>query len=188
VGAVPRGLSDVVLVGHSLGGSIIAAAAERLPGRVRGLVGVDTWSALGARHTVEDIEASVLLPEMRAAFPAGTRRFVELMCGPTTAPTLVERLAGEVASMSAEVAVATLSEAVRHDPEDRERALRALRAQGLPLAALSSATFRPKDPAMLAAFGIEHHVVPDTGHYLMLERPAACNDLLARVIRGWPAR
>ena len=172
-------LDAVVLVGHSLGGSVIALVAERLGERVRGVMGVDTWSALGTRHSVSDIERSVVLPEMRVDFAAGSRRFVEAMCGPTTPRPLVERLAEEVASMAPGIALAVLDEAIRTGPEDVERALDAL---DVPKAAISSATFRPKDPATLAAYGIDNVVLAGTGHYLMLERPAEFNALLAGVL------
>ena len=96
------GLDRVVLLGHSLGGSVIVEAARRLAGRVVRLVGVDTWSAIGVRRSVA--------------------------------------------------------------------------------ACISSESFRPKDPAVLAAFGIDNVVLPGTGHYLMLERPQAFNELLTGVL------
>ena len=65
------GVDRVVLIGHSLGGSVIVEAARRLAGRVVRLVGVDTWSAIGVRKSVEELEASVLLPQMRENFDAG---------------------------------------------------------------------------------------------------------------------
>jgi pimeloyl-ACP methyl ester carboxylesterase len=40
------GLSDMVLVGNSLGGAVALEAAARMPGRVRGVVGVDTFHDL----------------------------------------------------------------------------------------------------------------------------------------------
>jgi pimeloyl-ACP methyl ester carboxylesterase len=52
----------------------------------------------------------------------------------------------------------------------------------VPRAAISSETFRPKDPAVLASFGIRNAVVPGTGHYLMLEQPAAFNAQLSAAI------
>lgn len=40
-------LERAVLIGHSLGGDVILEAARRLPGRVEGLVWVDTYRDLG---------------------------------------------------------------------------------------------------------------------------------------------
>jgi hypothetical protein len=49
-------------------------------GRVAGVIGVDTWSALGS--TGRSLEETVPLSEMRADFVTGSARFVELMCDP----------------------------------------------------------------------------------------------------------
>jgi pimeloyl-ACP methyl ester carboxylesterase len=172
-------LGDLVLVGHSLGGSVIALAAPRLGPRVRGLVGVDTWSSIGVRLEPSEIERSVFLPDMRADFAVGSRRFAELMCGPTTPRPLLERITAETASMPPDIAVAILDTAIAAGPDEIERALRDL---AVPKTAIASETFRPKDPATLAAFGIDHVVIPRTGHYLMLERPSEFNEHLARTV------
>ncbi|HEY0191658.1 MAG TPA: alpha/beta fold hydrolase, partial [Kofleriaceae bacterium] len=52
------GLAEVVLIGHSLGGPIMIEAAARLPGAVRGLIGVDTLHNLEPRRlTAAQIDA-----------------------------------------------------------------------------------------------------------------------------------
>ena len=175
------GLDQVVLIGHSLGGSVIVEAARRLAGRVVRLVGVDTWSALGVRKSVEELEASVLLPQMRENYDAGARAFAAVMCGPSTPIDLADRIADEVASMTPQIAISILEDAIAAGPENFERTLRDLDA---PRSCISSESFRPKDPGTLAAFGIENVVLPGTGHYLMLERPQAFNELLAGVLAG----
>jgi len=178
-------LDSLIPIGHSLGGSVIALAPERIAGRVRGLIGVDTWSALGTRPSVEAAEAGVCLPEMRADFAAGSRRFAEAMCGPSAGAALRARIVGEVGAMPPEIAVAILEEGIRAGPEDVERALRGL---GIPCHAISSQSFRPKDPEVLAAFGIRNRVMPGTGHYLMLEQPEAFNAELGAAIARIQAR
>ncbi len=168
-------LTSVVLVGHSLGGSVVVGAARRLGERVDGVIGVDTWSSLSVRAPAADIEASVLLPDMRADFPAASRRFALLMAGPTAGEVLSTRIADEVAAMTPEIAVAILEEAIAQGPGDLEAGLRAL---DVPKSAISSETFRPKDPAVFASYGIEPVVIQGTGHYLMLEQPDAFNAAL----------
>jgi pimeloyl-ACP methyl ester carboxylesterase len=40
------GLKRVILIGHSMGGDVIAEAARQLPGRVAGLIMIDTYKTL----------------------------------------------------------------------------------------------------------------------------------------------
>lgn len=37
------GCENVILIGHSMGGTVIAEAAQTMPQRIRGLIGVDTY-------------------------------------------------------------------------------------------------------------------------------------------------
>jgi pimeloyl-ACP methyl ester carboxylesterase len=185
--AVVRSLDveRVILIGHSLGGSVVVAAARYLGRAVTGVIGVDTWSSVGVRVDRADIESSVLLPDMRADFPSASARFVQGLCGPTASPALVARIAGEVAAMPPDVAVAIMDEAIRQGPADLEDGLHGL---DVPKSAISSETFRPKDDGLLSSFGIRNVVIPGTGHYLMLERPSAFNRELATAVdrsTGW---
>jgi pimeloyl-ACP methyl ester carboxylesterase len=169
------GLDRLVLIGHSLGGSVIVESAPRLADRVDRLVGVDTWSAIGVRKPVDELEASIFLPQMRANFEEGARAFAALMCGASTPVELAARIADDAASMSPQIAIAILDDAIAAGPENFEQTLRDL---DVPRSCISSETFRPKDPAVLATFGIGSVVLPGSGHYLMLERPKAFNELL----------
>ena len=172
-------LESMILIGHSLGGSVIALAAGQLDDRVVGLIGVDTWSALGVRQTTEQTEASILLPGMRADYEAASRRFAQMMCGPSTDAALANRIADEAAEMPPHIAIAILEAAIQQGPDDIEQALREI---DVPLSAISSATFRPKDPSVMASFGIHNVVMPGTGHYLMLEQPDTFNHALAAAV------
>ncbi len=70
------GLEDVVLVGHSMGGDVILEAARRLSTRVRGLIWVDTYSALPKTSSNEDVQREgwarfePILPKRHSALSA----------------------------------------------------------------------------------------------------------------------
>jgi pimeloyl-ACP methyl ester carboxylesterase len=172
-------LTNVILIGHSLGGSVVVAAARLLRDRVVGVVGVDTWSALGRTRAQDDVQSSILLPDMRLDFRSGSARFVRLMCGPAAPAELVTRLTDEVAEMPPEIAIAILEGAGAEYLAALEEGLRSL---DVPLSAISSEGFRPKDEVAFNSFGISNVVIPGSGHYLMLERPEEFNALLAAAI------
>lgn len=47
---------SVILIGHSMGGSVIAEAARLMPGRVIGLIGIDTLDNIEYPLTREELE------------------------------------------------------------------------------------------------------------------------------------
>lgn len=53
-------LSNVIMIGHGMGGPVILEAARRMPGRVIGLVGVDSFKDMYMQsHRSEELEAFV---------------------------------------------------------------------------------------------------------------------------------
>ncbi len=173
------GLQRVILIGHSLGGSVVVAAATAVRDRLVSVIGVDTWSALGSTAPSEDTESSILLPDMRADYQTGAAQFVKLMCGPTASPELLEQITNEVIAIPPHIAVGVLKGVSQGGPSELADGLRSL---AVPISAISSETFRPKDSAALASFGITNVTMPSTGHYLMLERPDEFNAELAVAI------
>ncbi|MCM8922155.1 MAG: alpha/beta hydrolase, partial [Candidatus Thiodiazotropha sp.] len=47
---------QVILIGHSMGGAVIAEAAHLMPKRVKGLIGVDTLGNVEYPMTAEEYE------------------------------------------------------------------------------------------------------------------------------------
>lgn len=68
------GLDNVVLIGHSMGGSIITTAAKQLPGKVKALVGVDTFDGFGT--TIPEGSVDNYIASLRANFSETTKAFV----------------------------------------------------------------------------------------------------------------
>lgn len=66
------GLERIILIGHSMGGDVIVEAARRLPGRVEGLVWIDTYKQLGTSRTPEQVQA--LMAPFRADFEETSAR------------------------------------------------------------------------------------------------------------------
>jgi pimeloyl-ACP methyl ester carboxylesterase len=89
-------LRNVILVGHSMGGDVIAEAARQLPGRVVGLVWVDTYRELGVGRTPEQVQARV--SRFRTNFVDSTRAFVRGMFLPTSDRALVDWVANDMSN------------------------------------------------------------------------------------------
>lgn len=169
------GLERPILIGHSMGGDVIAEAARRLKRPVAGLIWVDTYKQLGSPRTPEDI-ARIVRP-FRERFAETTRAFVRGMFLPGTDPGLVDLVAGDMASAPPEVAIGALESAFAYDRE-MPAALKQLK---LPVIAINPET-PPTNVAALAAHGVEVMLMSDVGHFPMMESPERFNRILRTAI------
>ena len=171
-------LDRVILIGHSMGGDVVVDAARLLPGRVVGMVWVDTYSQLGRVRTPDQVEA--FLAPLRADFADGTYTFVRRNLFPPTAdPALVERVASDMASAPQEIALASLESSITND----RVVPGALEELDVPVVSLNPARSNP-DVASLERHGVEVILVPDVAHFMMMEDPAAFNAILREVVEG----
>jgi pimeloyl-ACP methyl ester carboxylesterase len=168
-------LERVVLIGHSMGGDVIPEAARRLPGRVAGLVWVDTYKELGPGRTPEEVEAFVAT--FRANFVDTTRVFVRGLFLPTSDRTLVERVATEMSAAPPTVALGALQSAFSYS----RQMPRTLEALHLPVIAINPDN-APTDVESLERRGVHVMIMPGVGHFAMMEAPERFNRLLRTAI------
>ena len=105
-------LDRVVLVGHSMGGDVIADAALVLPGRIDGLVLVDVYKKLGEGRSTEQIEAFV--NELSTDFPTKTQTLVRSMFRADADSSLVEFVAKDMSSAPPAVALSAAKSSFTH--------------------------------------------------------------------------
>jgi pimeloyl-ACP methyl ester carboxylesterase len=96
----------VILIGHSMGGSVIAEAARLMPDRVIGVIGVDTLENVEYPVTPEELEQ--ILAPLKADLPAGSREFVSAMISPDTDPSIREWILADIASAPPAVALSAM--------------------------------------------------------------------------------
>lgn len=168
-------LTDMVLVGHSMGGDVIVDTALAARGRVRGLVWADVYGSLGEPRTLEEIEG-VIAP-LREDFVAGTRDLVRRLSEGSPDPDLAEWIAADMSSAPPEVAMDALRHAISNEPA----VIAGLAELGLPCVAINPES-RARGVASLARHGVRTKLMSGVGHFLMLDDPDGFNRLLAEVI------
>ena len=101
------GSRRVILIGHSMGGSVIAEAARLMPNRVKGLIGVDTLENIEYPITREEIKK--MIAPLEKDFRAGSRQFVEEMISPQTDPQLREWILSDMSAAPPAVALSAMN-------------------------------------------------------------------------------
>lgn len=169
-------LKRVVLVGHSMGGDVVVAAARLLKGRVVGLIWVDDYKDLGPPSSDADIEA--FAAQFRADFPGMADKVVRSLFRADADPALVNRIAKDMASAPPQVGASSIESSFKYAREIPG----ALAELKLPVIAIN-ADNGPTDAASLAKHGVKSVVMPGVGHFLMLEDPKRFDTLLASAIK-----
>jgi len=168
-------LKRVVLVGHSMGGDVVVAAARLLKGRVVGLVWVDDYKELGPPSSDEDIEAFVA--QFRADFPGMANKVVRSLFREDADPALVDRIAKDMASAPPQVGTTSIESSFKYAREIPG----ALAELKLPVIAIN-ADNGPTNVASLEKHGVKVVVMTGAGHFLMLEDPPRFDTMLAAAI------
>jgi pimeloyl-ACP methyl ester carboxylesterase len=145
---------------------------------VIGLVGVDTLQDPDAPSmTTEAIQRSVRRFEEN--FANAMRELVSAaMFVPESDPELESWIAEDMASAAPEVGTGALRGTLLWHSTSRSEALASLPA---PMRLVNSTLF-PTNTAAVERYGIDVVIMPEVGHFLMMEAPESFNGLLSSAI------
>jgi len=177
-------LTRVVLFGNSLGGPAAVEAALLLPGRVLGVVGIDTFQDLGHPQTPEDARLAAEETRKRAEafrddYQGAMKGMMKALFHADADPTLVAETEQRMLKTSSAVAYAMLSGVIDYDWQGPARRLT------VPLRAINGDLY-PTDieAARKVKADFDAIVMTDAGHYPMLERPEEFNRHVAAVVEA----
>lgn len=173
------GSREVILIGHSMGGSVIAEAARLMPDRVIGLIGVDTFENIEYPLTPEEL-AKMIAP-LEKDFSSGTRKFIEEMMLPGTDPKLREWILSDISAAPKTVALSATREMMSQYITGE--AAKLFDEIKVPVIAVKGDLW-PVDYTAnrrhMASF--EALVLEKADHFLMMNRPEDFNRLLDKAI------
>lgn len=162
---------NVVLIGHSMAGGVIIEAARQLPGRVIGLIGVDTYRTFGTGYSQEQVDETTA--PFRADYTASVDGFVRNMFPENADSALVDWVAADMSAAPPEVAISAVENYVSHNTVEMLKEVR------VPIRAINSDMW-PTDVETNRkhAASFELKLMTGVGHFVQQEDPATFNRLL----------
>ena len=174
------GSRTVILVGHSMGGSVIAEAARLLQGRVIGLIGVDTLENVEYPLTREELEG--MTAALRKDFAAGCRQFVGEMFSSGTNRRIREWVLSDMSSAPPEVALSAMEEMMSQYVTGEVAKI--FETISIPVVTVNADLW----PVNVEAnrrhmFSYDAIVLRNSDHFLMMNQPKRFNRALEKAVR-----
>jgi len=177
--------ASVVLIGHSMGGSVIAEAARLMPDRVMGLIGIDTLENIEYPLTREELEE--MTAPLKADFVTGSRRFVSEMISGRCDPGLREWILSDMSAAPPAVALSAMNEMM--ELYITGEAARIFEEISIPVITVNGdlwpINYEGNRRHMVSFHAI---VLEKADHFLMMNRPEDFNRALEEAIRMLPVK
>jgi pimeloyl-ACP methyl ester carboxylesterase len=174
------GLKRVIIVGHSMGGSIALLAAKRMPGTVIAVIGVDTLA--NAEFKLPEEARKPLMEGFEKDFKSAARMVFTAMLPEKTDAELKNWLAAKAEAQDPKMAVALMNDLFSLDTK------KLLKEAKVPARCINSAGgyqfFTPTAVDINKKYADYAAVtIADVGHYPMLEKPAEFNQKLRDTLK-----
>ena len=169
-----------ILVGHSMGGIVVAEAARLDPAPLLGLVLIDTVENAEMPFTQEQFDA--MAAPFLADFPSACRAFVQTMLIPSTPQPLRDWITDDMASAPPAVAMSAFRQMISLFVHGQVATL--FDAVPLPVVGIY-ADLWPVDAEANRRHmrSFDPIVLPATDHFLQLAHPAEFNAALDQALR-----
>ncbi len=174
-----EGVHKAVLIGHSMGGAVIAEAARLMPDTVVGLVGVDTLQNVAERIPQSVIDE--MAEPFETDFVAATKAFVAPMLPEGTDQQLVHWVLEDMSSAPKAVAISAFRNYLGRYVSGEAAAV--FSEVHVPVVTINARQW-PSNPQANEKHISDYRLlyIDDSGHFPMLEVPEAFNGLLREVL------
>lgn len=171
-------LDNVILVGHSMGGSVVVEAALAAPERVRGLIGIDNFRNFEVVIPADQVAA--FKGGLAANFAGMVEPWVHTMFPAGADSGLVDTIAKDMASAPSEVGISALDNSLAWMGGGGVERLKLLQVNLTTISSDMQETLVEQNRKLVPGF--KTRILPGTGHFMMRSHPQEFNALLAEAV------
>lgn len=174
-------IERAILIGHSMGGGVVAEAARLMPEQVIGIIGVDTLQNV-AERTPQSVIDDMIKP-FEADFRSAMQNFVSTMFVPGSDPQLVRWIKEDMSSAPKDPSLSAFRNYTgQHVNGDAAAVFKEIT---VPVVSINARLW-PSAPEENRQHIHDYQLfyIEDTGHFPMLEKPEAFNLLLEKAIQS----
>ena len=173
------GSHSLILIGHSMGGSVIAEAACLMPYRVIGLIGIDRLENIEYPITREELKKMVA--PLEENFRDGSRQFVGEMIASNTDPKLREWILSDMSAAPPSVAISAMIEMMtQYITGEAAKVFKQIR---IPVITVNGDLWPINYEANRRhMYSFNAIVLKEADHFLMMDRPIDFNKALEKAI------
>jgi len=181
VQAVVEAVGDekVILIGHSMGGTVIAEAARLMPQKVKALIGVDTYENI--EYPLSKEEFDLMITPFENDFQTGTGQFVRQMLLPAEDTMLQNWIIADMSAAPPVIAISAMKELLMQSVTGE--AANIFDDIRIPIFAVKGdlwpVDFEANRRHMKSFDAVE---IENADHFLMIDRPEEFNTELKKVI------
>ncbi len=176
---VAESTGKVILIGHSMGGSVIAEAARLMPDRVTGLIGIDTLQDI--EYPLTSKELKTMTEPIEKDFRSGSRDFISQMILPGTDRELKEWILSDMSAAPPTVALSAMNNMMtQYVTGDAAKVFDKIRIPVITVNGdMSAINYKANRRHM---FSFDAIIIKKADHFLMMDKPEEFNPALDKAI------
>ncbi|WP_440875872.1 alpha/beta fold hydrolase [Thalassotalea sp. PLHSN55] len=176
-----EGINSAILIGHSMGGGVIAEAAKLMPERVIGIIGIDTSQNVALNFTQEALDE--MTKPFEENFQKAMRAFVKDAFPKNEEEDTLYWISEDMASAPKDIAINQFRHYLGQYVSGES--YRVFENINVPTV-LVNAKLWPTDSAENKKHIKNYHIyfIEETGHFPMLEKPNEFNQILLKAVKS----
>jgi pimeloyl-ACP methyl ester carboxylesterase len=174
-----EGINRAILIGHSMGGGVIAKVSQLIPEKIISIIGIDTFHDVGEKLPQEAIDQMV--KPFEDDFVSTVKNFVLGMFPKETDKKLIRWIKEDMSSASKNIALSAFSNYLERIVDgEASRVFENIHIPVVSINAKQWPTHAEKNKDHINDYKLFY--IEETGHFPMMEKPEEFNKLLEEAL------